>query len=52
MILAADVSAKAAFLLSYEGPGWLDQRGLPGRFRSGEDVVVNGAWQDALPLAA
>jgi FAD:protein FMN transferase len=50
--LAADVSAKAAFLLSEDGPGWLDERGLPGRFRAGEDVVVNDAWQDALPLAA
>ncbi len=50
--LAADVSAKAAFLLSDDGPGWLDERGLPGRFLAGEDVVVNAAWQDALPLAA
>ena len=50
--LAADVSAKAAFLLSEDGPGWLDERGLPGRFRTGENVVVNDAWQDALPLAA
>jgi thiamine biosynthesis lipoprotein len=50
--LAADVSAKAAFLLSEDGPGWLDERGLPGRFRAREEVVVNAAWQDALPLAA
>jgi thiamine biosynthesis lipoprotein len=50
--LAADVAAKAAFLLSDDGPGWLDERGLPGRFRAGEDVVVNDAWHDALPLAA
>ena len=45
--LEADVAAKAAFLLSDDGPGWLDDRGLPGRFRDGEDVVVNEAWQRA-----
>jgi len=50
--LTADVSAKAAFLLSEDGPGWLDERGLPGRFRVGDDVTLNGAWEDALPLAA
>ena len=52
--LAADVAAKAAFLLSDEGPAWLDDRGLPGRFRAGGDLVVNEAWRRALgePLAA
>lgn len=52
--LAADVAAKAAFLLSDEGPGWLDERGLPGRFREGESLVANQAWRDRLgaPLAA
>ena len=30
--LAADVAAKAAFLLGDDGPDWLDERGLPGRF--------------------
>ena len=29
---AADVAAKAAFLLGWDGPVWLDERGLPGRF--------------------
>ncbi len=42
--LAADVAAKAAFLLSEDGPGWLDDRRLPGRFRAGDEVVVNDAW--------
>jgi thiamine biosynthesis lipoprotein len=52
--LAADVAAKAAFLLSDEGPGWLDERGLPGRFRAGGELVVNDAWSRVLgePLAA
>jgi thiamine biosynthesis lipoprotein len=47
--LHADVSAKAAFLLSADGPDWLEERGLPGRF-SGADgsVVVNARWRDAL----
>ena len=30
--LAADVAAKAAFLLGDDGPAWLDERGMPGRF--------------------
>ena len=52
--LAADVAAKAAFLLSDEGPGWLDERDLPGRFRAGGELVVNDAWSRVLgePLAA
>jgi len=52
--LAADVAAKAAFLISDDGPGWLDDRGLPGRFRAGGDLVVNDAWNRVLggPLAA
>jgi thiamine biosynthesis lipoprotein len=29
--LAADVAAKAAFLLGHAGPAWLDERGIPGR---------------------
>ena len=41
--LAADVAAKAAFLLGDDGPAWLDDRGLPGRFvaRDGS-IVPNG----------
>jgi FAD:protein FMN transferase len=49
--LEADVAAKAAFLLSEDGPGWLDDRGLPGRFRAGDDVSVNEAWRLALAPA-
>jgi thiamine biosynthesis lipoprotein len=42
--VAADVAAKAAFLLSDDGPAWLDERGLPGRFLAGNEVVTNEAW--------
>ena len=47
--LAADVAAKAAFLLGDDGPAWLDGRGMAGRFvtREGE-VVPNGAWRGEL----
>ena len=50
--VAADVAAKAAFLLSADGPDWLDERGLPGRFLAGDEVVLNGTWDDALGIAA
>jgi len=53
--LAADVAAKAAFLLSDDGPGWLDLHGLAGRFREGDRVVTNHAWSAAMetrPVAA
>jgi FAD:protein FMN transferase len=50
--VAADVAAKAAFLLSEDGPAWLDERALPGQFRSGDDVVVNRSWDEALAAAA
>ena len=46
--VAADVAAKAAFLLSNDGPDWLDERGLPGRFVAGGEVVPNRAWSEAL----
>jgi len=44
--LAADIGAKAAFLLGDAGPAWLDERGMAGRFvaRDGE-IVLNGAWR-------
>jgi thiamine biosynthesis lipoprotein len=44
--VAADVCAKAGFLLGTEGPDWLDGRGVPGRFVdvTGE-VLVNEAWR-------
>jgi thiamine biosynthesis lipoprotein len=47
--LAADVAAKAAFLLGDDGPAWLDERGMAGRFlaRDGE-VVLNRAWRGEL----
>jgi FAD:protein FMN transferase len=50
--LAADVAAKAAFLLSEAGPGWLDERGLPGRFLDARGETVNRAWREMLPVAA
>jgi FAD:protein FMN transferase len=50
--LAADVAAKAAFLLSDEGPDWLDERGLAGRFLAGDVVMTNGVWGDSLPEVA
>jgi FAD:protein FMN transferase len=43
--LAADVAAKAGFLLGERGPGWLDARGVPGRFVGVDGVIVeNGLW--------
>ena len=54
--LAADVVAKAAFLLSDDGPDWLDERGLPGRLVDDRGVVVNRTWREllveGLPAAA
>jgi thiamine biosynthesis lipoprotein len=44
----ADIAAKAAFLLSGEGPAWLDGRGLPGRFRAGAEVVANRSWSETV----
>ena len=47
--LDADVAAKAAFLLGDEGPDWLDERGLPGRFLdAGDRAVTNRSWQRSL----
>jgi FAD:protein FMN transferase len=47
--LAADVAAKAAFLLGADGPAWLDARGMAGRFLGHDgSVQVNAAWQGAL----
>jgi thiamine biosynthesis lipoprotein len=51
--LTADVAAKAAFLLSGEGPDWLDERKLPGRFLTRDgDEVVNDSWRRSLAGAA
>lgn len=44
--LAADVCAKAAFLA---GPGWLDERGIPGRFVAACGVVTGDAWRRVVP---
>lgn len=47
--LAADVAAKAAFLLGQEGPAWLDEHGIPGRFVSLDgDVVESARWTGAV----
>jgi thiamine biosynthesis lipoprotein len=46
--LAADVCAKAAFLLGVDGPAWLDSHALPGRFVSHDRVVCNRSWSAAL----
>ncbi len=46
--LAADVAAKAAFLLSADAPDWLDEHGLPGRFLVGARVIENDTWRLAV----
>lgn len=44
--LAADAAAKAAFLLGDDGPGWLEEHGMPGRFvAAGGRVELTRAWQ-------
>jgi thiamine biosynthesis lipoprotein len=52
--LEADVAAKAALLLDGDGPAWLDDHGLAGRFVDHDGAVrLNGRWarRDA-PVAA
>ena len=49
--LEADVAAKAALLLGDDGPNWLDERELPGRFRAGDREVANESWRRALEPA-
>jgi thiamine biosynthesis lipoprotein len=45
----ADVAAKAAFLLGDDGPDWLDERRLAGRFVPGAgSSVCNEAWRTSL----
>jgi len=46
--LEADVAAKAAFLLGADGPDWLDDHGLPGRFVAAGGPAENRAWRTAL----
>lgn len=51
--LRADVAAKAAFLLGHEGPDWLHGRGLAGRFRGEDGVIVEtAAWHVSVAAAA
>jgi len=51
--LAADVAAKAAFLLGAQGPEWLDRRGLPGRFVAADDAILeNASWRAGAARAA
>ena len=46
--LAADVAAKAGFLLGERGPEWLDARGIPGRFVGVDgEIVENDRWSGA-----
>ena len=48
-----DVAAKAAFLLGDDGPGWLDDRGLPGRFLEQGELLANDRWRASVePEAA
>jgi thiamine biosynthesis lipoprotein len=49
---AADVAAKAAFLLGWDGPAWLDERGLPGRFLTDGATVLNDAWRASIERRA
>jgi FAD:protein FMN transferase len=47
--LAADVAAKAGYLLGANGPAWLDRRGIPGRFLSRDGrVATNAAWRRSM----
>ena len=47
--LAADIAAKAGFLLGEDGPSRLDARGIPGRFvATGGEVVENDTWAGAV----
>ena len=51
--VAADIAAKAGFLLGDDGPAWLDARGIPARFL-GEDGAIRTtlAWDRDLREAA
>lgn len=50
--VAADVSAKAGFLLGQHGPAWLDAQGMPGRFVSHDrTTTANRTWQRLLERA-
>jgi len=50
--LAADVAAKAGYLLGAEGPDWLDDRGIPGRFLAKDgSALANDAWRRSMSEA-
>jgi thiamine biosynthesis lipoprotein len=45
--LAADIAAKAAYLLGDDGPAWLEARGLPGRFVARDGHVSHTSrWRE------
>jgi thiamine biosynthesis lipoprotein len=51
--IAADVAARAAFILSEKGPGWLDDRGLAGSFVAPEGVwAENRTWHELTTVQA
>lgn len=51
--LTADIAAKAALLLDDEGPAWLDDRRLAGRFVDLDGAVLtNRTWTSSVPLEA
>ena len=51
--LAADVAARAAFILAEDGPGWLDDRGLAGSFVAPEGVwAENRTWHELTTFSA
>jgi thiamine biosynthesis lipoprotein len=50
--LAADVAAKAGFLLGTRGPDWLDERSIPARFlMQREEAIPNSAWRRSMDEA-
>jgi thiamine biosynthesis lipoprotein len=47
--LAADVAAKAGFLMGERGPGWLERKGIPARFLTADgEVTLNDAWRSSM----
>jgi thiamine biosynthesis lipoprotein len=47
--LAADIAAKAGFLLGPEGPDWLDARRIPARFLAADgSVTTNATWRESM----
>lgn len=51
--VAADVAAKAGFLLGDDGPAWLDARGIPARLlREDGTVRTTLAWERSMREAA